>query len=599
MNLKRIIRTGLVIFVALLIVVGPVLAAYTDCAYYCTVTVTNTGTAKTNQRVTWVIDASTLVTNSYMQADGDDAYFVNGGSVRALTNKNLTNIASVWGARLSSVPVGATSSQLYVNSPADTRDAIWVADDGDSCVAVDDASLDIQNLLTLSSNVYLYAAPGAEQTIISKASSYQLYVNATDWGIRIYGNASTGNGIANANGAVQNTPSAGTNWQCIDEAPPLGAGADGDFVINGLGVGNTATDYYDFPNGLVPAGSYIESVDVYYRAQGDGGAHTATPMLKLGVNTTTGTHVHPGLAFGNYNEILTRPGGGNWSVADIDALQFGIALFDSSGVNTPRCSQIYIVVTYYDDFTSETPITVTNAWVNIKGTWSSGANELIIYEGVTTNTEAPGAGNIAVTASDVYIGAIDADLDDVRIGDTALGAPTWKMDLDFEPNQISATVITDGSASTNDVTYTWSALPAGITTAAVGSLTPTVVSTSGDSTTPESPDMVGKLEQDSNMYTGDASMNAPGTEIDPLITQLATTFGLTNAYWVWWLIYAVFAIGIFYWVFQFSHHLFIAGFSVAGWTWFCSNIHIVPFWLAIAMTIIALGLFASDRSPSL
>ena len=579
----------------------PVWAAYTDCKYYCRVDVVNTsGTTYTNQRVQWQIDADTIVTNGYMQADGDDAYLLSGGTVRALTNKNLTNTAAIWGARVPSVPPGTTSTYLYIGSATDTRDAIWVADDGDSAYAADDATLDIQDLLTLSSNVYLYAVPGGEQEIISKEGAYELYADATNWGIRIYQDGvPVVGGEFNPTGddTVGLTPSVGAdNYACIDELSPLAAGADGDYVEypNTLGAGSRY-DYYEITG--LPVGSTITAVTASFRgaAQSSPNHGFITPFVYSPITGIVEGVEQPLSAWADYAAVAIAYTGSS------DGLLVGIKA-RSTGSSYVRCSQLYFNISYTPPdagHTSETPITVTNAWVNIKGTWDSGANELIISEGATTNTEAPGAGNIHQNTEPVHVAEFDGDVDDVRIGDTALLAPTWHMDLDFEPNQISATVITDQSASTNDVTYAWSALPAGLTNATVGNLIPTSATSTSSATAPESPDMVGELSEDPNMYTTDASMNLPGTEIDSVVAQLATTIGVTNAYWVWWLIYAVFAVAIFIWVWLFSHHLFIAGFALAGFTWVCSNIQIVPFWLVIAMTIIAVGLFASERSPNL
>jgi len=96
----------------------------------------------------------------------------------------------------------------------------------------------------------------------------------------------------------------------------------------------------------------INGVAVYFRAY----EGKITPGLRLGTDETMGTETAdiPN-TWTNFNETLSRPGGGNWSVADLADLQVIIGL-NSQGIGGARVTQVYVVVDYSTSSTYEASV---------------------------------------------------------------------------------------------------------------------------------------------------------------------------------------------------------------------------------------------------
>lgn len=165
----------------------------------------------------------------------------------------------------------------------------------------------------------------------------------------------------NATGNYTNLAvTAGTNWEAVDDI------AYDDYSTYVYRSTDTqAKDAYNLENGSIPAGAQINSVTVHFRvnAYNAPGSKQAQPFLLLGVSETAGTVVTVPIAtfaFTSYSEILTRPGGGNWTVADIASLQVGIGLKGGEDAYRVKCTQIYVVVDY-----STLPIITTQGASNV------------------------------------------------------------------------------------------------------------------------------------------------------------------------------------------------------------------------------------------
>ncbi|MBA7701765.1 hypothetical protein ES703_110511 [subsurface metagenome] len=109
--------------------------------------------------------------------------------------------------------------------------------------------------------------------------------------------------------------------------------------------GTQQKDAYTLPNPSLTG--TINSVKVYFRAGGiNDKPHDYQPFLRLGEVETSGTvQTHSLAAFTTYNQILARPGGGNWTWTDINDLQVAIGLMDT-GPGNPVCTQVYVEVDY-------------------------------------------------------------------------------------------------------------------------------------------------------------------------------------------------------------------------------------------------------------
>lgn len=122
--------------------------------------------------------------------------------------------------------------------------------------------------------------------------------------------------LPRANASVAWTPSAGQNWDCVNDEPTI---STADFVSSST-VG--ATDLYNFePLPYTPTA--IQGAMLSVRAsKSDAGTRTVAPVL----NGTEGTALDPSTAGLTFTQPAdTNPSGGAaWTKATIDAIQAGV-----------------------------------------------------------------------------------------------------------------------------------------------------------------------------------------------------------------------------------------------------------------------------------
>lgn len=122
--------------------------------------------------------------------------------------------------------------------------------------------------------------------------------------------------LPRANASVAWTPSAGANWDCVNDEPSI---STADFVSSST-VG--ATDSYRFdPLPYTPTS--IGGVMLSARAsKSDAGARTVAPVI----NGAEGTALDPGTAGLTLTQVAaTNPSGGaTWDKTAVDAIQAGV-----------------------------------------------------------------------------------------------------------------------------------------------------------------------------------------------------------------------------------------------------------------------------------
>jgi len=230
---------------------------------------------------------------------------------------------------------------------------------GSYVTVADNATIELGDNFSVTVDGWWDTDNGTNKNAVYKYGAFELFVSPTvseNITASIADNTTSTltlspNGSGNL---TQLTPSAGDNWECVDDAPPLGAGADGTDVRN-LAPPALQRDLYSLTN-LGTNLRLIDSVKVYFRAKEQAGTGKATPYLFLDGDTTTGTEIDITGAWANYDEELARPGGGSWTYTDINNLEAGIGLRETGGGSNTFCSQLYIEVSYYD----QTSVTATS-----------------------------------------------------------------------------------------------------------------------------------------------------------------------------------------------------------------------------------------------
>lgn len=120
-----------------------------------------------------------------------------------------------------------------------------------------------------------------------------------------------------AGDSAQFTPSAGNNWENVDEAAP-----DGDTTYN---QSATAGHIDLFTMQDLPSSTTIYGVATVLRARKtDAGTREVRGKLKTSGTTANGATHALGTTFGSYfSHFENDPGGGAWSDADVDGTQVG------------------------------------------------------------------------------------------------------------------------------------------------------------------------------------------------------------------------------------------------------------------------------------
>lgn len=201
----------------------------------------------------------------------------------------------------------------------------------------------------------------------------------------------TVNLIPNANGDYEHIPIDGgggapDHFTAVDDAP---GGNDGNTTR--LQSFNAAIhrDAYNLApaSAVIPANSVINSVKVFYAfCNYDGtGGHVAyaRPSLRLDhlevVGSESSSGVYTPITYATFNQIIARPGGGAWSIKDIDDLQVVLGVrTDSEGVSYCFFTQVYIQVDYTT--AAGLPSSTTNA-VSAKGKFKATLNGTLDADG--------------------------------------------------------------------------------------------------------------------------------------------------------------------------------------------------------------------------
>jgi hypothetical protein len=129
------------------------------------------------------------------------------------------------------------------------------------------------------------------------------------------------------------------HWECVDEAS---ADDDTTHILDNTGA--FPKDAFSLQNSALPPSTPIGSVTIHWRGACDGATCDSQPHLRLSGSETAGSVQGMTGSYADFSETLARPGGGNWSVADLNNLQAVIGL-DVQTANA-KATQVYVVANY-------------------------------------------------------------------------------------------------------------------------------------------------------------------------------------------------------------------------------------------------------------
>ncbi len=148
--------------------------------------------------------------------------------------------------------------------------------------------------------------------------------------------------VGNINeGIASENPSGSTHWVDVSD------GSDNTYVYTTQS--GSLTDSYSIQSVGSISGT-ISSVTQYMRiyTTSTNGAYATTSLTLGGITLTSGQFTPPStITWNTHSDAFTRPGGGTWSMSDLNSLQSGITLHRGSGFGSQiRCSEVWIVVIF-------------------------------------------------------------------------------------------------------------------------------------------------------------------------------------------------------------------------------------------------------------
>ena len=136
-------------------------------------------------------------------------------------------------------------------------------------------------------------------------------------------------------------PALSNHFAVVDEVSQNG---DTDYIFGSTVA--TLRDSFTLES-WSPGSVTITQVKVYFWSKRMDTNPQVTPFLRLGGIDSDGTIVSPDtLAYTEYSEAISRPGGGSWQVSDFSTLQVGVIYSNAAKTAGLRVTQIYIEVTY-------------------------------------------------------------------------------------------------------------------------------------------------------------------------------------------------------------------------------------------------------------
>ena len=497
---------AIVIVAAILTAIAVSQAGAQTFHYFSNVTISNPTLSSVTSRVAFPVNAITLISGGYIKSDASDTDLYSGGSATQLMATNMaTNLASStlsnWFTGIITLP--AQSNNTYVLNMGDstyTRDQKLTSMSTDVVSIAHHANLNITTAFTLSADTYLYALPTATSYFFHKPTQYGLYVNTASYVFDVGGtsNLLTFTEVDAASKLSVSTFTASATAVDRDEDVLLykdfGPGhfnelninfeiyqgsSSSDNSIGGMALSNTISSVSGFAATDFSV-LFIQTagpVNTIYLRRGAGVADDTyvaasnTPyyvtLVRAINNDTVQLQIYTDSARTVLVDTLSVAGFGtaSWRYG------YGFTSYNSA---VPGLDFYGYVRDVGFGNTVSSALTL-NAWTNIRATYTNASIGLTVNN-VQVATS-PFNGVITTSTYSTSYWNFTGLMDNLRVGDTSVASPTWRLAYNFEPNQISSNTINDLSITNLPASITWAGNPASVTVT-IGSLTPLIVASS-------------------------------------------------------------------------------------------------------------------------
>lgn len=580
---------------AILLAVITVAHAQSNFKYYVDIAIANTsGTAYTT-RIAVPVSASTLINNLYIKADATDTELYSGGAITQLMSTNIASNAANWFTGIISVPANSNSAfRLYMGDPTYTRNQKLTSLTTDTASIAHNANLNITSNLTIeASGTYLYSAPTATQYFIRKPNQYELQVTTTSYRFVITpASSQTVEGISPTASSTTNlsVTGAASNWQAV-----VSNDATTSYVLTTSD--SYVTDYYVMSNTAYPPGVVVSvGASATWKGTSDVWSVSVLPVLRLGSNDVFGTVISKtDTAWSTESWTnLSRPGGGSWTMADINDLLAGVALSGRNASGTESWVSYFAINVEYTTASAVSSAITLNNNKTVKGTYD-GSNLVMYVDGASVASTAF-ASTIA-TSTATLTWQFNGLMDRISIGDSSVASPTWRLYYDFSPNQVTANTISDLSAGNNPASITWASNPASVT-ATLGSLTPTGAAAASISATPSVPDIVATITQPAMFTETAATDENTGLPFYDIVALMSEWTGFPILSW-YITLFAILAVCLGAGVYGLFHSLTFSAFASGIPIFAASYLNVWGWAFFIIYALLALGLVILDNRTTL
>ena len=432
--------------------------APSDYAYIVDITVENATSTDYDGPIPVVMNTGNLSAGGFYNATGTDILFTDssndtiGGLPQGITSTTST---WWWGG---SVP-GDTTRTFRVFMGGLPAEASFPFHAGRTIVTVpDDSSLDYTTSTSIAVTAKWRNFPATgEAYFVRKPFSYEVGLNQTTLFGRIFTAATTSATLVPTGDiAVAHAPIAcsGGNFTCVTAAP-----GGGRIQMPAPGT-NPIEDHFtlgNFPTLTAPfTTTEIYSVTLEFKHYGAIGSYpftscTNTGFLRLnGFESTTAAEVclslTPTLRTTVFNQ---RPGGGRWTLGDLDDVTMGITSTDTGG-DQPSIDFVRLVVSYVATgqlLWSSTTLNANQEY-DIVFTWSvvGGTGEWLLAVDGSSQAAVGASGSILANAISLSLGR---DYDG-RIGEVQVGTTPTDRDL-----VLDFTGLTQFQAGTSTNGFVW------------------------------------------------------------------------------------------------------------------------------------------------
>jgi hypothetical protein len=339
---------------------GIVYASDVDNAQYISnIEIINTGDAVTNQVAVFTYNSTAMIDSVMLNATATDCAMLASGTDVVF----MPGYPDKWSTWINSI--GASSTIYYSLYSGNVTGGHIAYFPGNTGMSIPDGMTEPGDNFTIQLNdTWIDTAAGANKTI------FQHY-DSTNGGLQCFVSPTVSGNITNrivtsTSTTVDILPNAAGDYTNITTANPAVAhylNVD-DPVATPDDIATIVTtesdvqlkDAYNIETPtLIGINQVITSVTVYFRGWDNDAVITgkAQPGLRLSGVEQMGTEVDLTNVWTTRNELIARPGGGSWSIAELANLQVIIGLRDTAAPGAySAITQVYVRITYtYETYT--------------------------------------------------------------------------------------------------------------------------------------------------------------------------------------------------------------------------------------------------------